>query len=125
MQLSILSNPPPAEDLPFLPVSHNLTLDPWLEPLPSPGPAPYTESSTATSAKPFSSNSQDTVVDRQQLRNSRPIRTPRMLVIDSEGFTLWQDHFVRLKNVVETWEQESGKLLTLGESLQPRIQNLT
>ena len=40
---------------------------------------------------------------------------PRMLVLQSEGFTLWADHFARLLRTVKRWE--GGRVLTLGEYL--------
>ncbi|KII94903.1 hypothetical protein PLICRDRAFT_47906 [Plicaturopsis crispa FD-325 SS-3] len=80
--LSILSNPP-AHDHIHIPVTKALVLDPWLEPIASPGPSPYAASSSA---------------GETQLQNM-----PRMLVINSEGFTLWKDHFERLKGVVNGW----------------------
>lgn len=39
---------------------------------------------------------------------------PRMLVINSETFTLWKDHYARLQEVVAGWEPHGGKILTLG-----------
>lgn len=42
---------------------------------------------------------------------------PRMLVINSETFTVWKDHFARLQKVVAGWEPQGGRLLTLGMSL--------
>ena len=40
---------------------------------------------------------------------------PRMLVINSEIFTLWEEHFSRLQEVVKAWEPESNRIITLGE----------
>lgn len=40
----------------------------------------------------------------------------RMLVINSETFTLWKDHYARLKEIVKGWEPEGKNILTLGES---------
>ena len=86
-QLSVLSNPPPAlpdsrdkERLEALPITHALVLDPWLEPLPSPGPVPRVEV-------------------------TRDARAPQVLIINSEEFTLWRDHFARLQDVVREWRQ--------------------
>lgn len=86
-QLSVLSNPPPAlpgspgdKRLEALPLTHALVLDPWLEPLPSPGPAPRVEA-------------------------TRGARASRVLIINSEEFTLWRDHFARLQGVVREWRQ--------------------
>jgi platelet-activating factor acetylhydrolase len=38
-----------------------------------------------------------------------------MLVLNSDPFTLWKDHFERLKGVVEAWEPNGRRVLTLGE----------
>lgn len=54
-----------------------------MEPLPSPGPSPWkVEASLQSSPNP-----------------------PKLFVINSEGFTLWDDHFDRLKEVVQLWKQ--------------------
>ena len=89
-QLSTLSQPPPTlgdDTFDPLPVTKAVALDPWLEPLPSPGPSPY-------AARVSAESSEDT--------------TPGLLVINSEGFTLWKPHFERLKAVVEAWNGERG-----------------
>ena len=39
---------------------------------------------------------------------------PRMLVINSETFTVWKDHFARLQEVVKGWEPEEKSIITLG-----------
>lgn len=39
---------------------------------------------------------------------------PRVLVINSETFTLWKDHFSRLQEVVSAWEPDGGRILTIG-----------
>ncbi|PCH41483.1 hypothetical protein WOLCODRAFT_119037 [Wolfiporia cocos MD-104 SS10] len=82
--LSIISNPPPSlpdttSHIRFepLPITHALVLDPWLEPLPTPGPAPHA---------------------------GMP-RAPHILVLNSEEFTLWDDHFARLAEVVRAWRR--------------------
>ncbi|KAJ7068452.1 platelet-activating factor acetylhydrolase, isoform II-domain-containing protein [Mycena amicta] len=80
---SILSSPPCSPSSP-LPVTKALVLDPWLEPLPSPGPIPTHAPSSL-----------------------------RLLVINSQFFTLWKDHFTRVLEVVKTWDTDAGKLLTL------------
>ncbi|KAI0959683.1 hypothetical protein AcW1_004440 [Taiwanofungus camphoratus] len=100
--LSILSNPPPflpAGDmsdqtaslarLAALPVTHVLALDPWLEPLPSPGPAPHAEA-------------------------TRDARAPKILVVNSEEFTLWKDHFTRVEDVVRRWRHGTGGVADSG-----------
>ncbi|KAI0082445.1 hypothetical protein K474DRAFT_1611459 [Panus rudis PR-1116 ss-1] len=89
-QLSILSQPPPRSG-PYkfesICIGHAIALDPWLEPLPSPCPSPLrVESSLAKSYSP-----------------------PKLLVINSEGFTLWDDHFARLKHIVQSWQGAGTK----------------
>jgi platelet-activating factor acetylhydrolase len=39
---------------------------------------------------------------------------PRMLVINSETFTVWKDHFARLQEVIKGWEPEEKSIITLG-----------
>ncbi len=100
-QLSLLSEPVPSlEEHAFtsIPVRNVIALDPWLEPLPSPGPSPrQVESSLANSSA-----------------------TPRLLVMNSEGFTFWDEHFPRLQEIVGTWKKafsdespDNARLLTL------------
>jgi len=74
---------PNGEDVLRIPVSHGLVLDPWLEPLPSPGPAPDNSLSGH----------------------------PKLMVINAEGFTLWTEHFKRLEEVVPAWSEST--LLTI------------
>jgi platelet-activating factor acetylhydrolase len=87
-----------------MPLSHALALDPWLEALPPPGPIPYSHPSATTST------SKSTAVHSK----TGPSQ-PELLVIDSEGFTLWNEHFTRLKSIVKEWAPGGGsRLLTLG-----------
>ncbi|KAI0265829.1 platelet-activating factor acetylhydrolase, isoform II-domain-containing protein [Gloeopeniophorella convolvens] len=79
---SILSNPPPEEAALRIPVSHGVALDPWLEPLPAPGPEPFADQET-------------------------PLQHPKLMIINAEGFTLWKDHFKRIEDVVPTWPGSS------------------
>lgn len=88
LQFSTLSNPPPSTDARPIPISHALALDPWLEPLPSPGPSPIA----------FAND-----------------QHPKMFVINAEGFTLWKDHFTRLQDLVRAWD--GGRLITFGEAV--------
>ena len=78
------------EDVLRIPVSHGLVLDPWLEPLPLPGPAP----------------------DANQDASSG---NPKLMVINAEGFTLWTDHFKRLEEMVPAWPESA--LLTISGCL--------
>ncbi|TFY75815.1 hypothetical protein EWM64_g8198 [Hericium alpestre] len=76
---SVLSNPPlESEPIIQIPVSHAIALDPWLEPLAYPGPAPISADDT-------------------------PASHTKLLVINAEGFTLWKDHYARLLEVVPAW----------------------
>ena len=110
-----MSNPPPINEYAPIPVAHALILDPWLEPLPSPGPAPYPSQYSGLNPElttSFTDSSSDAIL---QEKNSDLSRLPRMLVLNSDPFTLWQEHFARLKEVVEAWEPEGRRVLTLGE----------
>ncbi|KAF7332044.1 ATP-dependent Zn protease [Mycena kentingensis (nom. inval.)] len=80
--LSLLSSPP-CDSFAPLPISNALVFDPWLEPLPSPGPAP---------ASSF---------------------FVQLLVINSQPFTLWKDHFARLVEIVRHWGPQPARLVTL------------
>ncbi|KAG6854880.1 hypothetical protein C0991_012070 [Blastosporella zonata] len=107
--LSILSSNPPQQYL-HIPITHVLILDPWLEPLPFPGPVPISQSPAELVAQ--STPATELALDRTE--SGRDSRLPQMLVINSETFTLWKDHYARLESVVKAWEPEGGRLLTLG-----------
>ncbi|KAF9464383.1 platelet-activating factor acetylhydrolase [Collybia nuda] len=85
--LSILSTKPPPQ-YQSIPVGNALILDPWLEPLPSPGPVPLIHAHDDN-------------------------RLPRLLVMNSETFTLWKDHYSRLQDVVNMWEPQGQRIMTL------------
>ncbi|KIJ20333.1 hypothetical protein PAXINDRAFT_96552, partial [Paxillus involutus ATCC 200175] len=87
--LSILSNDPPDNE-PSIPIHKALIFDPWLEPIPSPGPLPH--------------------------RRLREHLLPRILVINSENFTLWKPHFERLTNVGESWGRNQWQMLTIARA---------
>ncbi|KAG5633990.1 hypothetical protein H0H81_004006, partial [Sphagnurus paluster] len=91
--LSILSSNPPPEYT-HLPITHALILDPWLEPLPEPGPLP------------LETLRQGALIDNDKTH-------PQMLVINSEVFTLWKDHYARLENIMRVWEPQGKRILTL------------
>ncbi|EIN10831.1 hypothetical protein PUNSTDRAFT_112632 [Punctularia strigosozonata HHB-11173 SS5] len=93
---SVLSHPPPSPSIlssdgsdayQTLPIRSAVIQDPWLEPIPDPGPVPY------------------------QPRLGSSIATPKLLVLQSEGFTLWRTHFERLRKTVKHWK--GGRVLTL------------
>ena len=88
VKFTMLSEPPPKrDDVSSIPVTHGLVLDPWLEPLSSPGPKPYTDQGSE-------------------------LRHPKLMVINAEGFTVWKDHFQRLEEILLTWPGSS--LVTVG-----------
>lgn len=84
---TILSTDPPADISAPIPIHKALILDPWLEPIPSPGPCPPPQG------------------PRDAL--------PQLLVINSEKFSLWKDHFARLIGVVQAWEPKRRRVLTI------------
>ena len=87
----MLSDPSPKrENVPSIPVSHSLVLDPWLEPLSSPGPEPF-------------------IYQRLELKH------PKLMVVNAEGFTLWKDHFKRVEEIVPAWP--GSVLVTVGTHL--------
>ncbi|KAG7096762.1 hypothetical protein E1B28_004174 [Marasmius oreades] len=93
---SILSSKPPP-GYPPLPCRHALIYDPWLDPFPTPGPI--------QEALPVECNPEQTNAD-----------LPRMLVINSEPFTLWKDHFHQLQTAVRKWGRQA-RLITLIRSV--------
>ncbi|KAJ7684003.1 platelet-activating factor acetylhydrolase, isoform II-domain-containing protein [Mycena rosella] len=105
--LSILSSPSGA--YPPLPVTKVLLYDPWLEPLPTPGPTP-----TASISRPSTSTlSEGTPPSESESELKSSSALPKMLVINSQVFSLWKDHFSRLAGVVDAWEPQGRRLLTL------------
>lgn len=104
-QLHILSNPPPSGHSP-LPIQKCVVLDPWLEPLPSPGPAPisaFCQTAHENEGSP-----------------AKSFDVP-MLIINSEEFTVWKGHFKRLLSLVAEWTPAADKtnpaLFTLGKAI--------
>ncbi|EKM80049.1 hypothetical protein AGABI1DRAFT_120085 [Agaricus bisporus var. burnettii JB137-S8] len=71
-----------------IPISKLVLLDPWMDPLPSPGPELYQS-------------------------KEQPQEPPKVLVINSEAFTLWKDHFSRLQDVMSVWEPQGQRILTI------------
>lgn len=84
---TILSTDPPADVSAPIPIHKALILDPWLEPIPSPGPCPPPQGPGDA--------------------------LPQLLVINSEKFSLWKDHFARLIGVVQAWEPQKRRVLTI------------
>ncbi|PFH51356.1 hypothetical protein AMATHDRAFT_175231 [Amanita thiersii Skay4041] len=116
--LSILSTSPPDEHE-HIPITKTLILDPWLDPLPTPGPIPLTKANPATNLDEVNSSVESsigaTVVEEEPgwVLFKRNPNLPRMLVLNSETFTLWTEHFARLQEVVKAWEPEGEKIVTL------------
>ncbi|KAJ4478305.1 platelet-activating factor acetylhydrolase, isoform II-domain-containing protein [Lentinula aciculospora] len=119
---SILSSKSPVgprvEPYPRIPVRDTLILDPWLEPLPSPGPAPFSgagvknDNAAVTVNDELNENAEDNRrFPEDATANNGPIGS-RLLVINSEAFTLWTSHFDRLTEVVKGWGSDA-KLITL------------
>jgi len=119
---TILSTKPPthpnypnAEPYPHLPIRDLLILDPWLDPLPSPGPAPFSTSLVddgATLVSTELNDNDETNGVTPKNAKSAGFNRPRLLVITSEAFTLWKTHFERLEGIVKGWGPDS-KLVTL------------
>ncbi|KZP24695.1 hypothetical protein FIBSPDRAFT_856902 [Athelia psychrophila] len=128
--LSILANPPPEQHA-RIPTAHALALDPWLEPLaasfpnldPTPisvptGPSEPSLLTASTSTAEEATASQAGVDAATVQAHLRPAKGQgqgpvRVLVLNSEGFTLWKDHFARLRAVVDAWEPAGRRVLTL------------
>ena len=69
-----------------LPVQRAIVLDPWVEPLPSPG---------VSSAE----------VEESVQKHSRTL--PRLLVLNSEGYTVWTEHFQKLRDILDVWNSQA------------------
>ncbi|KAK7061916.1 SCF E3 ubiquitin ligase complex F-box protein GrrA [Favolaschia claudopus] len=104
--LSILSSPPPSSEFAPIPFSKAILYDPWLEPLPSPGPTP-------TSSVPELSKAESGLENGALAQKANGRLLEQMLVINSQVFTLWTVHFTRLAEVVKAWEPNGRRLLTL------------
>lgn len=90
-QFSLLSSPPSTipntqQTYSPLPIRRALALDPWMEPLSSPGPQPKAPNDLA----------------------------PELLVINSEAFTIWESHFASLQSAVRAFAP--ARLLTLARA---------
>ncbi|KAF8969447.1 platelet-activating factor acetylhydrolase, isoform II-domain-containing protein [Flammula alnicola] len=118
--LSLLSTKPLEGYLP-IPVEKAVLLDPWLEPLPSPGPVPlgsYSSSNDIDVAENFVRSSPEATLVSPDETGNVEIKTshgshPSMLVINSETFTLWKDHYARLQEVVAGWEPQGSRIMTI------------
>ena len=111
-QFDIISTPPLA-GFPRIPITKLLIYDPWLEPIPSPGPTPldihktYIQRQVASNMHGGPVSSEDEEATASLL--------PEILVVNSEAFTIWKDHFERLEDILNTWGPRAT-LLTLGKS---------
>ncbi|KJA29853.1 hypothetical protein HYPSUDRAFT_127126 [Hypholoma sublateritium FD-334 SS-4] len=114
--LSLLSRIP-LEEYMRIPVERAVILDPWLEPLAIPGPVPFEFPSPPTSDSIGESGSSSleaaTVAPVASMDLDTKLPRPRMLVINSEAFTLWKEHYARLQKVVAEWEPQGGHILTI------------
>ncbi|KAK0206350.1 platelet-activating factor acetylhydrolase, isoform II-domain-containing protein [Desarmillaria ectypa] len=81
-------------------VTNALIFDPWLDPLPLPSPGRLSEDTKSSEVTCF----------EEAMKHK--ISLPMLLVINSEKFTLWKEHFGRLENIVRFWGAD-GSLLTL------------
>jgi platelet-activating factor acetylhydrolase len=107
------TSPPP--NFAHLPIKHALVLDPWLEPLPTPGPFPIAPDAVSINGSlnqptPVSSTDPDGMWSEPQAD------LPRILVINSERFTLWKDHFERLQDIIQRWDPDGQRIITLSQS---------
>lgn len=82
-----------------IPVARMIALDPWMEPLPSPGLHPL-QADASLNASP------------------RPV--PKLLLLNSEGFTLWENHFEELKKLVHVWNSShaDGEQSSSGQNVR-------
>ncbi|KDR83955.1 hypothetical protein GALMADRAFT_133340 [Galerina marginata CBS 339.88] len=116
--LSLLSTKP-LEGYELIPVERAVILDPWLEPLPSPGPVPLLKDGIPDSkiniAEASVRSSLETAVESSSAFSGGVTKSPHpsMLVINSENFTLWKDHYARLLEVVAGWEPKGGRIMTI------------
>ncbi|KAF8914180.1 platelet-activating factor acetylhydrolase, isoform II-domain-containing protein [Gymnopilus junonius] len=114
--LSLLSTAP-LNGHPAIPVERAIILDPWLEPLPSPGPVPSSLNTTGEIVKleeSVSSSFQAAGGSYPDVNHEKTSsQHPSVLVINSETFTLWKDHYARLQEVVAGWEPQGGHILTI------------
>jgi platelet-activating factor acetylhydrolase len=106
-----------------MPISKVIILDPWLDPLPTPGPAPYAPSGKLHEVLP----SVEAPVQLSlggvahphdsELSLKTPLKGhPKMFVINSEGFTLWKDHYARLQEIMATWEPQGRRIATISKT---------
>ncbi|PPQ77702.1 hypothetical protein CVT25_011137 [Psilocybe cyanescens] len=116
--LSILSTKP-LDGHSSIPIERTVILDPWLEPLPSPGPVPLPNHAPQTDSIKsgeetirFSLEPASVISDTNSITDSRKSH-PSMLVINSETFTLWKDHYTRLQEVLAGWEPQGGRIMTI------------
>lgn len=109
VQLSILSTRPPLGHA-SMPITKALVLDPWVEPLSSPGPFPV--SPDLSSAEFITTSSLE--LDESSICTTAYSPLPRILVLNSETFTLWRDHYQRLQDIIRNWEPHGQRIITLG-----------
>lgn len=110
--LSLLSSRP-LDGYSLIPVTRAIVLDPWLDPLPSPGPIPFSKNVLSDEVKPEAIDTLTGTLTELPHKPGTASTHPRLLVINSEAFTVWKDHFGRLQKVVSAWEPDGGRILTI------------
>lgn len=93
-------------------------LDPWLEPLPIPGPAPFTAAPPSSAGTTLEEDINSSIYSAASnvVKDIETKPHPRILVINSETFTIWKDHYARLQEVVAQWEPNGGQILTISKT---------
>ncbi|KAF9453028.1 hypothetical protein P691DRAFT_659435 [Macrolepiota fuliginosa MF-IS2] len=116
--LSLLATKP-VENYQRIPISKVVVLDPWLEPLPTPGPVPYVPAKQSHEDPKCAEALMQALLDGTVNGSSNgsipklPQDPPQLFVINSETFTIWKDHFARLQEIVATWEPQGRRIATL------------
>ncbi|KAJ7590934.1 platelet-activating factor acetylhydrolase, isoform II-domain-containing protein [Mycena floridula] len=113
---SLVSSDPPSEHYPPIPISSCLALDPWLEPIPSPGPVPLLISTSAFNSQAGSRRPSLATGALFDVTPNDDGPHPRLLIVNSEQWTLWTSHFERLKEVTSSWRPQ-GRIITLVGSM--------
>lgn len=125
--LAVLNSPPPTGFSGKLPIGKMLLLDPWLDPLALPGPVPDSSSTRERGSEevegeteeeveseiPVQGGMAQTQVQVQEANedeglNPENLKTktellPPLAVMNSERFTLWDEHFTKLRGVADRW----------------------
>lgn len=152
--LAVLNSPPPTGFSGKLPIGKMLLLDPWLDPLALPGPVPDSSSTRERGSEEVEGETEEEVESevqgamaqtqaRIQAQDAdadeglRPENTetkittlPPLAVMNSERFTLWDEHFTKLRGVADRWrvkrdsdgvEENGSTLMTIRMSTFPLL----